>query len=313
MATYLVTGGAGFIGSHLVTHLVERGESVRVLDDFSTGKRDNLAHVAGRYELIEGSCVDGATAARAVEGVDYVLHQAAIPSVPRSVEDPVGTDRVNTGGVVTMLEASRRAGVRRFVFAASSAAYGDTPTLPKTESMAPGPLSPYAVQKLAGEYYCYVFHATHDFPTVALRYFNVFGPRQDPKSEYAAVVPRFVTAALAGEPVTIFGDGEQSRDFTPVSNVVAANLLACTSERAVGRVMNVARGERLTLLQLVAHIGELVGHKVEVRHDPPRAGDVRHSLADIGLARDLLGYEPGDLQSALAEVVDWYRERRAGA
>lgn len=310
MATYLVTGGAGFIGSHLVTHLVERGERVRVLDDFSTGKRQNLDHVAGRYELIEGSCADEATAARAVEGVDYVLHEAAIPSVPRSVADPVGTDRANTGGVVTMLEASRRAGVRRFVFAASSAAYGDTPTLPKLESMEPGPLSPYAVQKLAGEYYCRVFHATHGLPTVALRYFNVFGPRQDPKSEYAAVVPRFVTAALAGEPVTIFGDGEQSRDFTPVSSVVAANLQACTSERAVGRMMNVARGERLTLLELVARIGELVGHKVDVRHDPPRTGDVRHSLADIRLAKDLLGYEPGDLQTALAEVVDWYRRAR---
>lgn len=310
MATYLVTGGAGFIGSHLVTHLIERGDSVRVLDDFSTGKRDNLAHVAGRYELIEGSCADFATATRAVKGVDFVLHEAAIPSVPRSIEDPVGTDRANTGGVVAMLEASRRASVRRFVFAASSAAYGDTPVLPKEETMRPGPLSPYAVQKLAGENYCRVFHETHGLPTVALRYFNVFGPRQDPKSDYAAVVPRFVTAALAGEPVTIFGDGEQSRDFTPVSSVVAANLRACTSERAVGRVMNVARGERLTLLELVAHIGELVGHKVDVRHDPPRAGDVRHSLADIGLARDLLGYEPGDLQMALAEVVDWYRGAR---
>lgn len=311
MATYLVTGGAGFIGSHLVTHLVERGERVRVLDDFSTGKRANLDHVRGRFELIEGDCADPATARRAVEGVDYVLHQAAIPSVPRSLADPVGTHRVNAGGVVTLLEASRQAGVRRLVFAASSAAYGDTPTLPKQEAMAPGPLSPYAVQKLCGEHYCRVFHDTLGLPTVALRYFNVFGPRQDPKSEYAAVVPRFVTAALAGEPVTIFGDGEQSRDFTPVASVVQANLLACTSERAAGQVLNVARGERLTLLELVARIGELVGHPVPVRHDPPRPGDVRHSLADISRARDLLGYEPGDLQQALSEVVDWYRSRRS--
>ena len=309
MATYLVTGGAGFIGSHLVTTLVERGERVRVLDDFSTGKRANLEPVLGRIELIEGSCADWATAERAVAGADYVLHQAAIPSVPRSLADPVGSDRVNCGGVVTMLEAARRAGVRRFVFAASSSAYGDTPTLPKQEEMTPSPLSPYAVQKLAGEHYCRVFHTAHGMPTVALRYFNVFGPRQDPKSEYAAVVPRFATAALKGEPVTIFGDGGQSRDFTPVKSAVQANLLACESERAVGHVMNVARGERLTLLELVGRIGELVGRKVEVRHEPPRPGDVRHSLADISRARELLGYEPGDLQAALAEVVDWYRGR----
>lgn len=309
MAAYLVTGGAGFIGSHLVETLVRKGERVRVLDDFSTGRRENIAPFLDRIELVEGSCADPATAAKAVQGIDYVLHQAAIPSVPRSVSDPVGTDRANTGGVVAMLDAAHKAGVKRFVFAASSSAYGDTPTLPKHEAMEPHPLSPYAIQKLAGEHYCRVFHETHGLETVALRYFNVFGPRQDPKSEYAAVVPRFVTAALHNEAVTIFGDGGQSRDFTPVASAVQANLLACTSPKAPGTVLNVARGERLTLLELVDRIGRLVGHSVEVHHAPPRVGDVRHSLADIKRARDVLGYQPGDLDAALAEVVDWYRTR----
>lgn len=307
MGRYLVTGGAGFIGSHLVEALIARGDEVRVLDNFATGRWENLRPFEGRFELIEGDCADPATARRAAKGMDYVLHQAAIPSVPRSIADPIGTDHTNCGGTVTMLEAAREAGVRRFVFAASSAAYGDTPTLPKHEGMTPHPLSPYAVQKVAGEHYCRVFFDTHGLATVALRYFNVFGPRQDPKSEYAAVVPRFVTAALLGEPVTIYGDGEQSRDFTPVRSAVAANLLACESERARGQVINVARGERLTLLELVARIGAIVGRPVEVRHDPPRAGDVRHSLADIARARELLGYEPGSLDAALREVVDHYR------
>lgn len=308
MSTYLVTGGAGFIGSHLVTQLVEQGESVRVLDNLTTGALSNLAHVEGRIEFIEGDCADLPTALRAVEGVEYVLHQAAIPSVPRSVRDPLGTHDSNSRGVVSMLEASRRANVRRFVFAASSSAYGDTPTLPKKEDMTPAPLSPYAVQKLSGEYYCKVFHETHGLPTVALRYFNVFGPRQDPASEYSAVIPLFVTAALTRRPVTIFGDGEQSRDFTPVASVVQANLKACTSEAAVGRVLNVARGERMTLLELVERIGDIVGHRVEVRHGPAREGDVRHSLADISLARELLGYAPGPLLPALSDVVAWYRD-----
>lgn len=307
MGLYLVTGGAGFIGSHLVETLLARGETVRVLDDFSTGKRENLEPFRNRIELIEGSCANAPLAREAVQGVDFVLHQAAIPSVPRSIADPVGTDRANVGGTVTMLEAAREAGVRRFVFAASSSAYGDTPTLPKREDMAPRPLSPYAVQKLAGEHYCRVFFETHGLATVALRYFNVFGPRQDPKSEYAAVVPRFVTAALRDEPVTIFGDGEQSRDFTPVSSAVEANLLACVAPRAAGRVLNVARGERLTLIELVARIGELTGRRITVHHEPARAGDVRHSLADITLARELLGYAPGSLDEALRRTVDAYR------
>lgn len=307
MSTYLVTGGAGFIGSHLVETLLARGERVRVLDDFSTGRYENLKPFASCIELLEGSCANPEIARRAVAGVDFVLHQAAIPSVPRSVADPVGTDRANVGGTVTMLEAAREANVRRFVFAASSSAYGDTPTLPKHEEMTPHPLSPYAVQKLTGEHYCRVFFETHGLETVALRYFNVFGPRQDPKSEYAAVVPRFITAALAGEPVTVFGDGEQSRDFTPVSSAVQANLLACTAPRAPGSILNVARGERLTLLELVARIGEIVGRRIEVRHAAPRVGDVKHSLADISRARELLGYEPGSLEEALRLTVDFYR------
>ena len=308
MASYLVTGGAGFIGSHLVEALLARGERVRVLDDFSTGRRENLKPFAGRIELLEGNCADPAIAREAVQGVEVVFHEAAIPSVPRSVADPVGSDRANCGGTVAMLEAARQAGVGRFVYAASSAAYGDTPTLPKEESMAPHPLSPYAVQKLAGELYCRVFFETFGLQTVALRYFNVFGPRQDPKSEYAAVVPKFVTAALRGEPATVFGDGQQSRDFTPVADVVRANLLAVTSPKAPGHVLNVARGERITLLELIERIGRIVGRQVEVRHAPPRPGDVKHSLADIGRARALLGFEPSpSLDQALAGVVEFYR------
>jgi nucleoside-diphosphate-sugar epimerase len=232
--------------------------------------------------------------------------------VPRSVDDPVGTDRANCGGTVTMLQAAREVKVKRFVFAASSAAYGDTPTLPKHEAMPVNPQSPYAAQKVAGEHYCRIFFETMGLPTVALRYFNVFGSRQDPKSEYAAVVPRFATAALKGEAVTVFGDGLQSRDFTPVASAVKANLLACTSEKAPGHVINVARGERLTLLELIGRIGEIVGRKIEIRFQASRAGDVKHSLADITAARTLLGYEPGDLDEALRAVVDFYRASLAG-
>lgn len=307
MATYLVTGGAGFIGSHLVETLLARGETVRVLDDFSTGRRENIARFLPNITLVEGSCADPQAAREAVDGADYVLHQAAIPSVPRSISDPVGSDRANCGGVITLLEAARQARVKRFVFAASSAVYGDTPTLPKHEGMTPSPKSPYAVQKLAGEQYCRVYWETHGLPTVALRYFNVFGPRQDPKSEYAAVIPRFATAALQGGTATIYGDGLQTRDFTPVENVVEANLLACATDRANGRVMNCARGERISLLDLLEVFGKKVGRRVERVHLPERAGDVKHSLADIGLARELLGYAPKtSLEEALGRVVEYY-------
>ena len=312
MPMYLVTGGAGFIGSHLVEALVARGDRVRVLDNFSTGRWSNLKPFEGKFELIEGDCADMSTARRAVQGCDYVFHEAAIPSVPRSVDETVGTDRANCGGTVAMLQASREAKVKRFVFAASSAAYGDTPTLPKHEAMPVNPQSPYAAQKVAGEHYCRIFFETMGLQTVALRYFNIFGSRQDPKSDYAAVVPRFATAALKGEAVTIYGNGEQSRDFTPVASAVQANLLACTSEKAPGHVINVARGERLTLLELVARLGEIVGRKIEIRFEAPRAGDVKHSLADIAAARSLLGFEPDPLDEALRSVVDFYRTAVAG-
>lgn len=308
MARVLVTGGAGFIGSHLVGALLERGDEVRVLDDLSTGHRRNLEPWLSGVEFIEGDCASPDVARRAVAGVELVFHEAAVPSVPRSVADPVGTDRANVGGTVAMLEAARAAGVRRFVFAASSAAYGDTPTLPKVETMQPRPLSPYAVQKLAGEHYCRVFFETHGLETVALRYFNVFGARQDPESDYAAVIPKFATAVLSGRPVTIYGDGRQSRDFTPVGDVVRANLLAAVSPAAPGHVINVARGERMTLLDLAARLGRLAGRSPGVVHLAPRPGDVRDSLADVGRARELLGFEPSpDLDGALRGVLASYQ------
>jgi len=304
----VVTGGAGFIGSHLAEALMARGDTVRIVDDFSTGRRENLQAIRPAFELLEGDCADPAVAERAVAGAEVVFHQAAIPSVPRSWADPVATERANVGATVALLEACRTAGVRRLVMAASSAAYGETPTLPKVESMEPSPQSPYAVQKLASEHYCRLYATQCGVETVALRYFNVFGPRQDPRSDYAAVVPRFATAALRGEPVTIFGDGGQSRDFTPVADAVQANLLAATSAGAAGRVINVARGERITLLELVARFEALTGRPVERRHAEARPGDIRHSLADIALARELLGYRPSaSLEPALREVVAFYR------
>lgn len=290
---YVVTGGAGFIGSHLVEHLVCHGHEVVVLDDFSTGRRETLAPWLDRIELVEGSITDPAACARAIRGADYVLHQAALPSVPRSVRDPEGSHAVNATGTLRVLLAARDAKVKRVVYAASSSAYGNTPELPKHEGMVPRPLSPYAVAKLAGEQYCRAFHASFGVPTVALRYFNVFGPRQDPTSQYAAVVPRFIVAARTGEPPTIYGDGEQTRDFTYIANVVRANLLACEApEAALGEVFNVGCGERITVNELWRRIRTLVGATVEPRYEPARTGDVRDSLASIARARELLGYEP---------------------
>jgi len=311
MATYLITGGAGFIGSNIADALCQAGERVRVLDNFATGHRANLAHLQGRVEIIEGSITDLAACRAAVEGVDYVLHQAALPSVPRSVQDPVGTHAVNVTGTVNLLAAARDAGVRRFVYAASSAAYGDTPTLPKHEDMTPSPLSPYAVQKVAGEMYGRLFHSLYGLETVALRYFNVFGPRQDPNSEYAAVIPKFITRLLRGESPTIYGDGTQSRDFTYVDNVVHANLLACRAPAAAaGGVYNVACGESIDLNTLAALIKEITGSPGGVIHEPARAGDVKHSLADIARARAALGYEPVTLfRAGLEKVIGWYRGR----
>ena len=303
--TALVTGGAGFIGSHLVDRLLETGWRVRLLDDFSSGREANVAHLNGHAELLRGDLRDRDLLARVLAGVEVVFHQGAVPSVPRSVAEPERTNDVNVTGTLGVLEAARRAGVRRVVFASSSSAYGDTPVLPKVETMAPCPLSPYALQKYAGERYCQLYHRLYGFETVALRYFNVYGPRQDPASEYAAVIPRFVRACLAGEPPTVFGDGEQTRDFTFVGDAVAANLLAADAPRAAGEVMNVAGGRRISLNQLLGEIRSLTHSRVEARYLPARAGDVRDSLADLSRARELLGYEPRvELRAGLARTIE---------
>jgi nucleoside-diphosphate-sugar epimerase len=308
MASVLVTGGAGFIGSNLVEALLARGERVRVLDNFATGKRANLAPFSSRIELIEGSITRLEDCQRAVEGVDYVLHQAAMPSVPRSVAMPIESNETNVVGTLHMLVAARDARVKRFVYAASSSAYGDTPTLPKVESMPAMPKSPYAVQKYAGELYLKVFFDAYGLETVGLRYFNIFGPRQDPTSYYSAVIPKFVAALLAGRAPTIFGDGSQSRDFTFIDNVIHANLSACTAPPAcAGRVMNIACGERVTLLELARLVANALGSDIPPKLEPERVGDVKHSLADISLARELIGYTPQvSFRDGLARTVKWY-------
>jgi nucleoside-diphosphate-sugar epimerase len=306
---YLVTGGAGFIGSHLVEHLVGRGEDVVVLDDFSTGSRKNIEPFAGKIELIEGSILDEATCARAVRDVDYVLHEAAIPSVPRSVVDPVGSHAVNVTGTLNILIAARDAKVRKLVYAASSSAYGDTVELPKHESMIPRPLSPYAAAKYAGECYCKVFHATYGLPTVALRYFNIFGPRQDPNSQYAAVIAKFAQCAIRAEAPTIYGDGGQTRDFTYVANVVSANMLACTApDSANGEVFNVGCGDRITVNDLWRRISAAAGFNGKANYAPARAGDVRDSLASLDKIRQGIGYKPLiDLDEGLKRTLDFFR------
>jgi nucleoside-diphosphate-sugar epimerase len=312
MARYVVTGGAGFIGSNLVEALLGQGHTVRALDDLSTGRRENLSRAAawaaaggGRFELVEGDIRDRAACVAALEGYEFVLHMAAIPSVQRSVGDPVGTHAVNVLGTLHVLEAARRAGVQRVVFASSSSVYGESETLPKVETMAPAPISPYGLQKLAAETYCRLYHRLYGLPTVALRYFNVFGPRQDPSSEYAAVVPRFIAAVREGRAATVYGDGEQTRDFTFVANVVQANLRACAADPAAcGEAYNIACGERTSLNALLARIGELTGRPVRAEHLPPRAGDIRHSLAAIDRAADRLGYRPAlDLAEGLKRTI----------
>lgn len=295
MARYLVTGGAGFIGSNLVAALVKSGERVRVLDNLSTGYWENLGELYGsdRVECITGDIRDRETVARACQGVEVVFHEAALGSVPRSVENPVESDAVNTGGSVTVLDGARHAGVKRVIFAASSAAYGDTPSLPKHEDMPTSPLSPYAITKVAGERYMAVFASLYGIETLSLRYFNVFGPNQRPDGAYAAAIPRFVWAALHDEPLTIYGDGETTRDFCFVDNAVSANLLAAgTSRKLCGEIANIAGGRRISLNALVAEIGRALGREPKVVHGDPRPGDVRHSLADLGRARELFGYEP---------------------
>jgi nucleoside-diphosphate-sugar epimerase len=310
--TYLVTGGAGFIGSHIAAALAAAGARVRVIDDLSTGYEENLAEVGGRVEFERAGLLDAEALRRALEGVEVIFHEAAIPSVPRSVENPAETHRACTEATFRLLMAAREAGVRRLVYAASSSAYGDQPTLPKTEEMPPQPLSPYAAAKLAGEYYCQAWTRVYGFETVSLRYFNVFGPRQDPGSQYSGVISRFIDALMTGARPVIYGDGGQSRDFTYVSNVVDANLRAAETTRGIGEVINVANGERTTLNQLLDTLKRVTGKtEVEAEYRDVRVGDVRHSLADITRARELLGYEPRvGLEEGLRKTIDWWKQSR---
>lgn len=309
MSVQLVTGGAGFIGSHLAEALVERGQRVRVFDNLCTGSRENVARLGGRVAFVEGDLVDRAAVERALDDVEVVFHQAALASVPRSVDSPTDTNAACVTGTVNLLDAARRRGVRRVVFAGSSSAYGDQTTPAKHERLLPAPLSPYAAAKLAGELYCHAFTATYGLETVAIRYFNVFGPRQDPNSQYAAVIPKFITQMLSGERPTIFGDGKQSRDFTYIDNIIHGNLLAADAPNAVGRTINVACGESFNLLHLVDGINKSLGTKILPVFEPARAGDVRDSLADISLARELLKYKPTvDFEEGLKRTVDYYRQ-----
>ena len=306
---YLVTGGAGFIGSHLAEELLRRGERVRIIDNFSTGRRQNLESL-GQAEFINGDLADLATARRAVASVQYVLHQAAIPSVPRSIEDPIESHRANVDATLNLLVAARDAGVRRVVYAGSSSVYGNSEALPKSENMPPRPLSPYALQKLTGEQYLELFTALYGLETVAIRYFNVFGPRQDPSSQYSGVVSLFIAALLEGHRPTIHGDGEQTRDFTYVANVVDGVLRACTAD-ANGLAVNVATGGRISINELFATLRRLLGVEIDPVYGPPRSGDVRHSQADISLARARLGYEPTvGLEEGLERTLAWYRTQR---
>jgi nucleoside-diphosphate-sugar epimerase len=313
MAHYLVTGGAGFIGSHLTEELVHRGHRVRVVDSLITGKPGNLAHIAG-VEFIEGDLADLDVARKAVEGIEFVLHQAAIPSVPRSVKDPITSNRANVDATLNVLVAAREAGVKRLVFAGSSSAYGDTPTLPKHERMATNPLSPYALQKVVGEQYLQMFTRLYGLETVSIRYFNVFGPRQDPSSPYSGVISVFATALLEHRAPTIYGDGEQTRDFTYVANVVDGVLRACDAPKASGEIINVATGGRISLNQLFETMRTLVGADVTPTYGEPRAGDVRDSQADITKAREILGYAPiVSFEDGLRHTVEWYRTISAPA
>jgi UDP-glucose 4-epimerase len=312
MRAFLVTGGAGFIGSHIAEALVRRGDKVRVLDNLSSGSLENLTGFFDDLEFVEGDIADAEIAARAVRGIDCIFHEAALASVPASVERPLATHAACVTGTLTLLDAARRADVRRLVYAASSAAYGDRPASSKRESDLPAPISPYGAAKLAAEYYCQAFTATYGFETVALRYFNVFGPRQDPDSPYSAVIPLFLTALLAGRQPVIYGDGRQSRDFTYVANVVQANLLAADAADAAGQVLNVANGRSTDLLTLLGSLNRLLGTDVAPIHAPPRLGDVRESMADITLARQFLNFEPPiDFEEGLRRSIEYYRQLAA--
>lgn len=324
----LVTGGGGFIGSHLVEGLVRRGHVVRILDNFSTGKRANLAAIRdadgaelfsadckplqpARCTLIEGTIVDADTCRKACDGIEFILHHGAVPSVPESIANPANSHRANVEGTFNLLMAARDCQVRRVIYAASSSAYGESEKLPKVESMPTSPLSPYAVQKLAGENYCSVFSTCYNVQTLSLRYFNVFGPRQDPKSQYAAAIPAFVTSILKNEPPTIYGDGEQTRDFTYIENVVVANLMAMEAKQTRGEIINIACGEHVTVNQIIQRINEVLGRSVRPNYVPPRAGDIKHSWADIALAEKVIGYRPVvSFSDGLQKTIEWYAANR---
>jgi len=312
MATYLITGIAGFIGSSLARAVLAHGDKVRGIDNLSTGKTANLAEILDRIDFRQADLLDAKATQAACAGADYILHQAAIPSVPRSVLDPLESNRANVDATVQLLVAARDAKVKRVIYAASSSAYGDTPTLPKHEDMVPNPMSPYAVAKLAGEYYMTAFWRCYGLETVSLRYFNIFGPRQDPGSPYSGVLAKFITQMLQGEPPTIFGDGTQSRDFTYVDNAVEANLMACRApaSEVAGRVFNIATGTRVDLNETFKTLKQLIGYKGDVRYGPERAGDVKHSLADLARTQKCLGYQPKvDFAEGLRRTIDWYRSR----
>jgi nucleoside-diphosphate-sugar epimerase len=315
MAFYLITGIAGFIGSSLAHALVERGEQVRGVDNFSTGKKQNLAGIWDGIEFHEADLLDLNALQRACQGVDFVLHEAALPSVPKSVQDPLGNNRANVDGTVNLLIAARDAKVKRVIYAASSSAYGDSPSLPKHEDMTPRPVSPYAVAKLAGEHYMRSFYRCYGLETISLRYFNIFGPRQDPSSPYSGVLAKFITQMLNGEQPIIFGDGTQSRDFTYIDNVIEANLLACkASDAALGQTFNIATGQRFDLNQTFNILKELTGYSGQVQYAPERAGDVKHSVADISRAEKHLGYKPKvDFPKGLQQTVTWYRTQLQNA
>jgi len=312
MSVYLITGVAGFIGSSLARAVLAQGDEVRGVDNFSTGKRSNLNDILSRIDFREADILDLAAMQHACAGADFVLHQAAIPSVPKSVLDPLGSNAANIDGTVNVLVAARDAKVKRVIYAASSSAYGDTPTLPKHEEMRPDPISPYAVAKLASEHYMVSFHRCYGLETVCLRYFNIFGPRQDPSSPYSGVLAKFITQMLRGEQPTIFGDGEQSRDFTYIDNAVAANLLACKApaEKVVGRVFNAATGRRVTLNETFEALKPLTSYNGHPKFGPERGGDVKHSLADVSKAEEALGYKPVvGFEEGLRRTVEWYREQ----
>ena len=311
----LVTGGAGFIGSHISAALLAKGARVRIIDDLSTGYLDNVGEVGGDVDFVQASVADETALRKALEDVELVFHEAAIPSVPRSVENPRQTHIASVDSTFSLLLAAKERKVRRLVYAASSSAYGDQPTLPKVEDMLPDPLSPYAVAKLVGEYYCQVFTRVYGLETVSLRYFNVFGPRQDPSSQYSGVISRFIAALLSGKQPVIYGDGEQSRDFTYIANIVDANLKAAETSKGIGSIINVANGERITLNQLLQELKILTNRNdARVDYQPPRAGDVRHSLADVTRARELLGFQPRvGLKEGLQQTIDWWKQSRFAA